>query len=94
MQIYGAWTSQFHVFLATELLGSEFSASRNGGFTQGYRTTGTHWIWGCVHVDGMEKYKFLTLPWLVLRLLSLPTGSLAYIDCPEGVAFYMKRTVW
>jgi hypothetical protein len=35
-------------FLTLALVGGEWSASRLGRFTPEKRTTGTHWIGGCV----------------------------------------------
>jgi hypothetical protein len=63
-------------FLTSALDGGEWSASRPGHFTFGERASGTHWIGGSVDpradLDNLEKRKFLNLPGLELRPLSLP----------------------
>jgi hypothetical protein len=66
-------------FLASELVGGEWSASGPCRFTPRERTPGTHWIGGWVNtragLDDAEKRKFLTVPGLELRPLGRPTRS-------------------
>jgi hypothetical protein len=66
-------------FLDLGLAGGQWSASRPGPFIPGERAPGNHWIGGWVDpragVDGVEKTKFLTLPGLDLRPLSLLARS-------------------
>jgi hypothetical protein len=79
---------QIHIFFASALAGGEWSASRSGRFTPGYRTPGTYCIGGWVDpragLDDVEKRKFLTLPGLKLRPLGRPacSPSLYRIRCP------------
>jgi hypothetical protein len=69
--------SQF--FLASALVGGQWSDSRPGRFTPEERDPGTNWIEGWVGpragMDNMEKRKFLTLPVLELRLLGRSARS-------------------
>jgi hypothetical protein len=64
--------SQIHVFLTSALVGGQWSASRPSCFTTEDRAPGTHWIGSWVDpragMDDMEKWKFLTLLGLELRL--------------------------
>jgi hypothetical protein len=79
MKAYGGVDVYIHIFLTSALAVGELSASHPGCFTRGERTPGTHWIGGWVDpragLDNVEKRKFLTLPGLELRLLSLPARS-------------------
>jgi hypothetical protein len=65
-----------HVFLTSELVGGEWSASHTCHFTPGRRAPGIHWIGGWLDPrDGLEdteKLKFLTPPGLELQTLSHP----------------------
>jgi hypothetical protein len=75
MKAYGGLDVQIHIFLTSALVVGEWSASRPGRFTLEGRAHGTQWIGGWVGpragLDDVEKRKFLTLPGLELRLLSL-----------------------
>jgi hypothetical protein len=66
-------------FLTSELVGSEWSASRSGRFTPLEKTLSTHWIgtWvgPRVGLDAVEKRKFLTLSGLELLTLGRPARS-------------------
>jgi hypothetical protein len=59
VKAYGGVYVYTNVFLATALVGGEWSASRNGRFTPGEIAPGTHWRGGWVDpragLDGMEK---------------------------------------
>jgi hypothetical protein len=44
MKTYGGVDVYIHIFLASALVGGEWSASRPGRFTPGERAPGTHWI--------------------------------------------------
>jgi hypothetical protein len=70
---------KIHIFLASALVGGDWSASRPCRFIPGERATGTHWIgrWmdPRVDLDEAEKRKFLTLPGLELRPLGRPACS-------------------
>jgi hypothetical protein len=70
---------RLNVFLTSALVEGEWSASRPGRFTLGKRASSTHWIGGWVGLraglDGMEKWKFLTLLELELRPLGRPIRS-------------------
>jgi hypothetical protein len=44
MKTYGGMDVETHVFLTSELGGSEWSAPHLGRFTSGERAPGTHWI--------------------------------------------------
>jgi hypothetical protein len=50
---------QIHIFLASALVGGEWSASRSGGFIPRERAPGTYWIGGWVDprpgLDDLEK---------------------------------------
>jgi hypothetical protein len=74
MKAYGGVDVYLHVFLASALIGGEWSASFPGRFTPG-----THWIGGWVGpktgLDEVERRKFLPLPGLELRLLHRPASS-------------------
>jgi hypothetical protein len=63
-----------HVFLTSELVGGEWSASFPGCFI-----LGTHWIGGWVgprtDLDEVERRKLLPLPGLELRPLHRPACS-------------------
>jgi hypothetical protein len=68
-----------HVFLTSELLRGEWSASHPGRFIPRERARVTHIIGGWVDptasLDEVEKRKFLTLPGLKLRPLGRPARS-------------------
>jgi hypothetical protein len=70
MKAYGGVDIQTHIFLASALVGGEWSASCLGCFTSGERAPSTHWIGGWVDprasLDDVEKRNFLTLPELKL----------------------------
>jgi hypothetical protein len=74
MEEYGGVDAEIHIFLASELFGSECLVLRPGRFTPG-----THWIGGWVGpiagLDNVEKRKFLTLPGLELGPLGRPARS-------------------
>jgi hypothetical protein len=59
MKTYGGVDVWTHIFLTSELVGGEWSASRPGRFTPGERAPGTHWIGGWVDpragLDDVEK---------------------------------------
>jgi hypothetical protein len=46
MKAYGGVDVQIHIFLASALVGGEWSASRLSRFTPEKRTPGIHWIGG------------------------------------------------
>jgi hypothetical protein len=79
MKAYGEVDVQIHIFLASALVGSEWSASRPGRFSPGERAPGPQWIGGWMGpragVDDVDKRKFLTIPGLELRPLVRPTCS-------------------
>jgi hypothetical protein len=66
MKAYGEVDVYIHIFLASALVGGEWSVSRSGCFTLGERAPGSHWIGDWVGpiagLDDVEKRKFLTLP--------------------------------
>jgi hypothetical protein len=70
---------KIHVFLTSEIVEREWSASLSGRFTLGERTPGTHWIGGWVNprggLDVVERRKILPLLVLKLRPLSRPVRS-------------------
>jgi hypothetical protein len=74
--MYGGMDVQTHVFLTSALVGGEWSALRPISFTPD-----THWLGGWlgpqVHLDNMEKWKFMTLPELKLW----PLGRPIYVMC-------------
>jgi hypothetical protein len=59
MKAHGRVDILIHIFLTSELVGGELSASRPVHFTPGERVPGTHWIDGWVDpragLDDMEK---------------------------------------
>jgi hypothetical protein len=71
MKAFGGVDVEIYVFLTSVLVGNERSASRTCPFT-----LGTHWIGDFVDpracLDGIEKWKLLTLPGLDLQLLGRP----------------------
>jgi hypothetical protein len=75
---------KIHVFLTLALVGGELSASCPCRFTPGKRGPGTHWIGGWVDpragLDGVEKFKFLTLQGLELRPLVIQPAASRYTD--------------
>jgi hypothetical protein len=79
MKAYRGVNIYIHIFLASALVGVEWSASRPCRFTPEERAPGTHWIGGWVGpragLDNVEKRKFLTLPSLELRPLGRPACS-------------------
>jgi hypothetical protein len=79
MKAYGGVDVQIHVFLTSELVWGEWSASRPGRFTTHERASRTHWIGGWVGpragLDDVEKRKFLPLPGLEHRPLYRPSLS-------------------
>jgi hypothetical protein len=74
MKTYGGVDVRIHVFLSSELVGGEWSASRPGRFTPG-----TYWIGGWVGprtgLDDVERRKILPPPGLELRTLGRPARS-------------------
>jgi hypothetical protein len=70
---------QIHIFLTSALAGGERSASLPDHFTPRERSSGTHWIGGCVDsravLDDVQNRKFFTLPGLELRPLGCPALS-------------------
>jgi hypothetical protein len=70
---------QIHVFLTSELVGGELSASRPGRFIPRENVSGTHWTGGwvdpTVHLGDVERRKILRLPGLELRPLDRPARS-------------------
>jgi hypothetical protein len=66
MKTYGGLDVQTHVFLTSALVEGEWSVSLPGRFTPGERAPDTHrtgsWEGPRAGLDGMEKWKFLTLP--------------------------------
>jgi hypothetical protein len=79
MKAYGGVDIYIHIFLASALVGGEWSASRPGRFTLGEGAPGTHWIGDWVGpragLDDVEKRKFLSFPGLELRPLGRPARS-------------------
>jgi hypothetical protein len=79
MKAYGGVDVQIHIFLASALVGGEWSASLPYRFTLAERAHGIYWIGGSVGpragLDDGEKRKFLTLPRLELRTLGRPASS-------------------
>jgi hypothetical protein len=59
---------KINIFLASALVGGEWSTSCPSRFTPGEKAPATHWIGGWVDpragLDDIEKRKFLTLPGL------------------------------
>jgi hypothetical protein len=92
---YGGVDVEIHIFLTSDLVGGEWSASRSDRFTLGDRAPGTHWIGGWVDpragLHNMEKWKFLIPSGLELRPLGCPASSksLYWLRYPstEGVYF-------
>jgi hypothetical protein len=74
----GKWMYR-SIFLTSELIGDEWSASRAGRFNPGERAPGIHWIGGWMDpracLDDVEKRKLLTLPGFELRPLGHPARS-------------------
>jgi hypothetical protein len=68
-----------HIFLASALVGGEWSGSHPGHFTPRQRAPGTHWIEGSVDprsgLDDVEKRTTLTLLGLELLRLDRPACS-------------------
>jgi hypothetical protein len=77
--VYGGVDVVTHVFLASILIGDEWSDSRLGRLTSGERTLSTQWIRGwmgpIVGLGDMEKKKFLPLPGVALWPLGRPARS-------------------
>jgi hypothetical protein len=86
MKAYGRMNVQIHVFLASSLVGGEWSASRPGRFTLEERAICTNLVGGWVgpraDLDDVEKRKFLTIPGLELRTLSSPARSQSLYRLP------------
>jgi hypothetical protein len=74
MEAYGGVDVEIHIFLASALVGGEWSAS-----PLGKEPLGTHWIeagWAPrAGLDDVDKIKFLTIPGLEFRPLSRPARS-------------------
>jgi hypothetical protein len=88
MKTYGAMDVYTYVFLTSELVGGEWSASRSGRFTPRERSPVTHWIWGWVGpragLGNMEKWKFLPPPrtrTLTPQPVAIPTALSRLIRC-------------
>jgi hypothetical protein len=81
MKVYGGVDIQIHIFLASTLVGGEWSAWRHGRFTPEKRARRTYWIGGWMGpgtgLDEVEKRKFLTLLGLELRSICRPAHSQA-----------------
>jgi hypothetical protein len=79
MKGHGAVDVQIHVFLTSEVIGGEWSASRPCRLIPGERAPVTHWIGGWAGpragLDDVEKRTFLILPVLELRPLGRPARS-------------------
>jgi hypothetical protein len=79
MKAYGGVDVQIHIFLASALIGGEWSASCPYRFTPGEKAPSTYWIGGWVDprvgLDDVENRKFLTLPGRELRSLGRPARS-------------------
>jgi hypothetical protein len=79
MKAYGGVDVYIHIFLASILVGGEWSVSRPDRFNPGERDLGTHLIGGWVGpragLDDMKKKEFFTLPGLELRPLGRPARS-------------------
>jgi hypothetical protein len=75
MKAYEGIDVQIHIFLTSPLLGGEWSASHPCCFTLWGKSPGTHWIGSWVGpragLDGKVKRKFLTIPGLEIRELSV-----------------------
>jgi hypothetical protein len=83
MKTCGGADVQTHVFLKSERVERDWSASRPGRFIPEERASGTHWTGGYVgpraSLENMENTKFLTLPGLELWFLgSLARSQLLY----------------
>jgi hypothetical protein len=76
MKTYGGVDVSVHVFLASTLVGGEWSASRPFRFTPGETIPDAHWIGGWVDpragLDDIEERKFFTLLGFELRPLCRP----------------------
>jgi hypothetical protein len=75
MKAYWGLDVYIHIFLTSALVGGEWSASRPGRFTLGERSPGTHCVGPRAGLDDVEKWKFLTIPGLELRLLGRQARS-------------------
>jgi hypothetical protein len=68
-----------HVFLTTEIVGGEWSASRLGRFTPGERVRGTHFIGNWVSprtgLEAAERRKMLSLRGLELFLINTDVNT-------------------
>jgi hypothetical protein len=90
MEGHGGVDVYIHVFLASAVVGGEWSASRPGRFTPGERAPDTLWIVGWMGpstgLDHVEKIKFLPKPGLELRPLGRPARnqSLYRVHYPDS----------
>jgi hypothetical protein len=79
MKAHGGVDVYIHIFLASALVGGEWSGSRPGRFTPEERAPGTNWIGGWVDprasLDDVGKRKFLLLPGFELRPPDRPARS-------------------
>jgi hypothetical protein len=79
MKTYGGVVVYTQVFLTSELVVGEWSASRPGSFTAGERAPPTHcigrWVGPRASLDDVETRKFFTLVGLKLRPLGRPARS-------------------
>jgi hypothetical protein len=79
MKVYGGVDIEIQVFVTSELVGGEWSASRPDRFTSRERAPGTHWKGGWVvaraGLEDVDKRKFLTLQGFEIRPLGRPARS-------------------
>jgi hypothetical protein len=73
MKAYGGMYVYIHIFLASALVGGEWSASRPGHSMSRESAPATHWLGGWL--DDMEKRKIFNLPGFELRPVSRPARS-------------------
>jgi hypothetical protein len=79
MKMHGKAYVYINVFLASALVGGEWSASRPGCFTPGEIALGTYWIRGWVgprvSLDDVDRRQIFSLSGFELRPLRRPTSK-------------------
>jgi hypothetical protein len=84
MKVHGGVHVYIHIFLASVLVGGEWSATRPSCFIPEQWTLGIHWLGGWfgprAGLDGVKNRKFLTLPGVELQPSVLQPAASPYTD--------------